>query len=155
MKEFRSVLRTSVSLVVGTLVLLLSACGKPPMQSVKGTVKLDGKPIGNCKVGFFPDTDHFDTNRHGFGFGITNDNGEFVIQHPQGEAGIWAGKYKVTLVAWVNKAGKPLSVDTKPSEVEGGVRNLFKDIYEAPSTTPEKATVTSGENVFNFEISSK
>lgn len=136
-------------------VSFVAGCGKPPMQSVSGKVLLDGKPIGNCKVGFFPDTDQFDADRHGFGFGITSDNGEFQIQHPQGEKGIFAGKYKVTLVAWVTNSGKPLPVDTKPSEVEGGVHNLFPEVYEAPSTTPESATVIKGENVFNFDVKSK
>jgi hypothetical protein len=134
-----------------------TGCGKPPMQSVQGTVKLDGKLIENCKVGFFPDTETFDSNRHGFGFGVTDASGKYVIQHPQGEQGIWAGKYKVTFVAWVNSAGKSLGVDTKPSEVEGGVKNRFPDIYEAPSTTTEKVTVTrnAGANVFDFDIKSK
>jgi hypothetical protein len=134
------------------LVLVVAGCGKPPMQEVQGTLTLNGKPIGNCKVGFFPDTEKFDTNRHGFGFGVTNDKGEFKIQHPQGEQGIWAGKYKVTLVAWIDQSGKSLGIDTKPSEVSGGVRNLFPDIYEAPSTTPERAVVKRGENTFNFDI---
>lgn len=149
--------RSSLSLVIGLCIFwpMYSGCGKPPMRSVVGTVTLDGKPVEFCKVGFFPDTDHFDTNRHGFGFGVTDPQGKFTIQHPQGEKGIWAGKYKVTFVAWVNKAGKPLSVDIKPSEVEGGVKNRFPEKYEAPSTTPEKVTVSRGGNEFNFSIVSK
>lgn len=144
------------ALVLATLCLCsLSACGKPPMQSVSGTVKLDGKPVDNCKVGFFPDVEAFNPDRHGFGFGLTNDQGEFTIQHPQGDKGIWAGKYKVTFVAWIDKSGKALGIETKPSEVPGGVHNRFPEIYEAPSTTPEKVTVTSGENVLSFDIKSK
>ena len=130
-------------------------CGKPPMLSVSGTVKLDGKSVSNCKVGFFPDTETFNPDRHGFGFGVTNDDGRFEIQHPQGEKGIWPGKYKVTFVAWVNKTGKPLPVDTKPSEVEGGVKNLFPDFLEEPSRTTEKAIVKDTANVFEFNIVSK
>jgi hypothetical protein len=139
------------------LCVFAHGCGKPPMRSAQGTVKLDGKPIGNCKVGFFPDTEKFDPNRHGFGFGITDDQGKFVIQHPQGDEGIWAGKYKVTFVAWVDKNGKSLSVDTKPSEVEGGVANRFPEMYEEPSTTPEAVSVAnnSGVNSFDFDIKSK
>jgi hypothetical protein len=125
------------------------------MQSVRGVVKLDGEPVENCKVGFFPDTDHFDPDRHGFGFGVTDAEGKFEVQHPQGEAGIWAGDYKVTFVAWVDRSGKPLDFFVKPSEVEGGVKNLFPDKFEAPSTTTETVTVTSGENLFEFDISSK
>ncbi len=136
------------------LMLLVFAvgCGKPPMMSVSGTVKLNGKAVPNCKVGFFPDTETFNPDRHGFGFGITDKDGHFDIQHPQGEKGIWAGKYKVTLVAWVTKAGKPVPADSKPSEVEGGVKNLFPDFYEEPSRTTEKAVVKEGSNVFDFNI---
>lgn len=139
------------------VILCSFGCSKPPMLPVQGVVKLDGKPVGQCKVGFFPDTDHFDTDRHGFGFGITNDQGEFTIQHPQGEMGIWAGDYKVTFVAWVDSEGQPLSVDTKPSEVEGGVINRFSDIYEAPSTTTERVTIKKGAEMtrFEFNLSSK
>jgi hypothetical protein len=142
-------------LVVGMLGVLVG-CGKPPMQSVQGSVKLDGKPVPNCKVGFFPDTELFNPDRHGFGFGLTDSNGKFVIQHPQGEEGIWAGEYKVTFVSWVTTAGEPLPPETKPSEVEGGVINVFPDFYEAPSTTTEKVKVEKGvANVFDFDIRTK
>jgi hypothetical protein len=135
--------------------LTVVGCGKPPMMSVNGSVKLDGKPIPNCKVGFFPDSDTFNPDRHGFGFGITDTEGRFEIQHPQGEKGIWAGKYKVTFVAWVTKSGKPVPADSKPSEVEGGVKNLFPEFYEEPSRTTERAVVKSGVNTFDFNITSK
>jgi len=145
----------SFKLLVALLMLLTFAGCKPPMRSVVGTVLLDGEPIGNCKVGFFPDTTEFNPDRHGFGFRMTDEKGDFKIQHPQGEEGIWAGKYKVTFVAWVNNAGKSLPMDIKPSEVSGGVKNRFPDKYEAPSTSPESVTVTSGENVFKFDIKTK
>jgi hypothetical protein len=145
-----------VPLVPAALALVLVSawgCGKPPMHQVQGVVRIGGKPVEGCKVGFFPDATSFDPTRHGFGFGITDADGKYVIQHPQGEAGIWAGNYKVTLVAWVNKKGEPLPPDIKPSEVEGGVRNLFPDAYEAPSTTPERAAVRKGEpNEFSFDV---
>jgi len=67
------------------------------MMSVTGTVKLDGKTVSNCKVGFFPDTETFNPDRHGFGFGITDSDGRLEIEHPQGDKGIWAGNYKVSL----------------------------------------------------------
>lgn len=147
-----------LALLIGSLALLsFTSCGKPPMETVEGTVLLDGKPIANCKVGFFPDVEKFDPNRSGFGYGITNEAGKYSIQHPSGEAGIWSGKYKVTFVAWVDQNGKALSVDTKPSEVEGGVRNRFPDIYEAPSTTPERVTVNrnSQKTAYDFSIETK
>ncbi len=148
--------RVAMVLLVLTIVTSIG-CGKPPMQSVQGTVKLDGEPVGNCKVGFFPDTEMFDSNRHGFGFGVTDEKGHYTIQHPQGDEGIWAGDYKVTFVAWVDASGKSLGIDTKPSEVEGGVINRFPLIYEAPSTTTERVKVTkeADKNVFDFDIKTK
>lgn len=145
--------RTGALALLCVVAALVVGCGKPPMHQVQGTVRLGGKPVKGCKVGFFPDAPQFDPTRHGFGFGITDPEGHYVIQHPQGEAGIWAGNYKVTLVAWVNKAGETLPPDIKPSEVEGGVKNLFPDAFEAPSTTPERAVVRKGEpNVFDFDV---
>jgi hypothetical protein len=144
-------------LAIGTIGYL--SWSRPSMQSVQGVVKLDGKPISNCKVGFFPElkeTEIFNPDRHGFGFGLTDNSGKFTIQHPQGEEGIWAGQYKVTFVAWVTAKGDPLPPETKPSEVEGGVLNLFPDYYEAPSTTRESVKVEKGvANVFNFDIKTK
>lgn len=141
------------------LVPCVLGCGKPPMQTVEGTVLLDGKPVSNCKVGFFPELgekEAFNPDRHGFGFGLTDKEGKFKIQHPQGEEGIWAGKYKVTFLAWITEKGEPLPPEIKPSEVEGGVRNLFPDYYEAPSTTTETVKVERGvANVYQFDIKSK
>jgi hypothetical protein len=142
-------------IVIAALFATTTGCGKPPMMSVSGTVKLDGKAVSNCKVGFFPDTETFNPDRHGFGFGVTDPEGRFEIQHPQGEKGIWAGNYKVTFVAWVDAAGNPVPAESKPSEVEGGVKNLFPDFFEEPSRTTEKAVVKDGENIFAFNITSK
>jgi hypothetical protein len=142
-------------IVLAALFAATTGCGKPPMMSVSGSVTLDGKKVPNCKVGFFPDTESFNPDRHGFGFGITDKEGRFEIQHPRGDKGIWAGKYKVTFVAWVDASGNPVPASVKPSEVDGGVKNLFPDLFEEPSRTTENAVVKSGENIFTFSISSK
>ncbi|MCY2977359.1 MAG: hypothetical protein NTU79_01675 [Planctomycetota bacterium] len=147
-----NILRIVVAVMFG---MFVAGCGKPPMMSVTGSVKLDGKEVPECKVGFFPDAQEFNPDRHGFGSAITDAQGRFEIQHPQGEKGIWAGKYKVTFEAFVTKNGKPLPANSKPSEVEGGVKNLFPDLYREPSLTKEKAVVTSGKNVFDFNIITK
>ena len=141
--------------VMAMFVVVPLGCGKPPMMSVSGKVTLDGKAVSNCKVGFFPDTETFNPDRHGFGFGVTDPQGHFEIQHPQGEKGIWAGNYKVTFVAWVDALGNPVPAESKPSEVEGGVKNLFPDFFEEPSRTTEKAVVKNGENIFDFNVTSK
>lgn len=142
----------SFLMLLALLIGLVGGCGKPPMRQVTGTVSLNGKLVEHCKVGFFPDVAEFNPDRHGFGFGVTDAAGKFTIQHPQGEKGIWSGDYKVTFTLWVDSKGKALPMETKPSEVEGGVRNLFPPEYEAPSTTPESVSVGSGENSFSFSV---
>lgn len=142
----------AVLLITALAVSVICGCGKPPMRQVTGTVTLNGKLVEHCKVGFFPDVTEFNPDRHGYGFGVTDATGKFTIQHPQGEKGIWSGDYKVTFTLWVDNKGKALPMETKPSEVEGGVKNLFPLAYEEPSTTPESVSVGSGENSFNFSI---
>ena len=140
------------------ILFFVVGCGKPPMLSVSGTVKLNGRAVPSCKVGFFPDlpdTVAFNPDYHGFGSGITDKEGHFELAHPQGVKGIWAGKYKVTFEAWVTKKGEAVPADAKPSEVEGGVKNLFPDFFAEPSLTTEKAVVKEGANVFDFSIVSK
>jgi hypothetical protein len=137
---------------LGLLIPLISGCGKPPMVSVSGTVKYQGRAIPHCKVGLYPDVSNFDPNTHGYGFGITDDKGAFKIQHPNGEPGIFPGRYKVTFVAWVDASGKPLPPDIKPSEVAGGVKNLLPEKYESLSSTPEILSVPSSGTTKDFEL---
>lgn len=146
------------SLILLSFILLGVAgagCGKPPLVSVKGTVKLNGKLVPHCKVGLFPDVVAFHPDKHGYGYGMTDDSGVFEIQHPMGEKGIQAGRYKVTFEAWVDNKGKPIPPNSKPSEHPGGVKNLFPNIYEAPSTTPETLDVGSSSVQKEFTITTK
>lgn len=138
--------------LLAAVALIAGGCGKPSMHTVKGTVKLNGKPVPNCKVALFPDVDEFNPDKHGFGSGMTDESGAFEIQHPQGEKGIQAGRYKVTFEAWVDGKGKSVPATAKPSEVPGGVKNLFPQEYEAPSTTPERLDVGMGGTTKDFDI---
>lgn len=144
--------RTPALIVLACVVLSAFGCGKPLMVKVTGTVSFKGKPLKGCKVGFSPATSDFDPERHGYGFGITNEQGQFEIQHPSGTPGIFPGTYKVTFVAWVNNKGEPIAPDAKPSEVPGGVKNLLPSKYESIADTPETVTVPkSGANLtFNL-----
>ena len=134
---------------------LICGCGAPPFYPLKGVVKLDGKLLPHCKVGFYPDVAQFNPDSHGFAFGMTNEQGEYEAQHPKGDKGIFSGKYKVFFVAWVDKKGKPVPPESKPSEVPGGVRNLLPEKYESPATSPTTITVSRGGGSFDFDLSSK
>lgn len=146
--------RMIVLAIVGASLLTVAAgCGKPSLTTLKGQVKLNGQPAAKCKVALFPDVSEFNPEKHGFGYGICDENGNYEIQHPQGEKGIFPGTYKVTFVLWVDNKGKILPPDTKPSEVTGGVKNKFPDKYEKLALTPERVTVPSGGTTKDFDIS--
>lgn len=136
-------MRTRLPLVLLAVMpaVALPGCGKPPMVPVKGVVTFAGKPLSGCKVAFFPDVEGFDPAKHGYGYGVTDAQGAFEVQHPNGEKGIYPGRYKVTFVAWVDNQGKPIPPHAKPSEVPGGVKNLLPVRYESLGTTPELASV--------------
>ena len=101
-------------------VSLVTRCGKPPMRQVTGTVSLNGKLVEHCKVGFFPDVVEFNPDRHGFGFGVTDAEGRFTIQHPQGEKGIWSGTYKVTFTLWVDRNANLCQWRPSPARLKVG-----------------------------------
>jgi hypothetical protein len=111
--------------------------------------------LSNCKVVFYPDTAKFDPDRHGYGFGMTNESGQFEIQHPNGTKGIVPGSYKVTFVAWVDGSGNPIPPESKPSEVPGGVKNLLPDKYESLGTTPTRLTVLGDNSEANFDLETR
>jgi len=143
-------IRTVAFALTLSLLPFLTGCGSPSLYPVTGTVKLKGKVVPGCKVILAPAEG---TDPQSFGFGITDKDGRFEIQQPQGEKGIRAGKYKVGFVAWVDgKSGKPVPADAKPSEVEGGVKNIFGDKYETPSSSPETIDVPKGGTQKEFDI---
>ena len=138
--------------------VLIAACplvgcgGKPNMVSVKGKVTFDGKPLKGCKVAFTAKVTEFDPERHGTGYGITDENGMYELQHPNGTKGIFPGTYRVTFSAWVDNKGNVIPPEAKPSEVPGGVKNLLPPKYETLSDTPESASVGSSGGEFNFQL---
>jgi hypothetical protein len=144
--------RVALVLSLAVLPLLATGCGAPPQYPVSGTVSFKGKPLEGCKVIFYPDVSLVNPEVHGFGFGVTDKNGRYEIQDPQGEKGIRAGRYKVAFVCWVDSKGKAVPFDAKPSEYPGGLKNLVGDKYEAPSSSPEVATVTVGGGTIDFNL---
>jgi len=126
--------------------------GKAPQYPVTGTVKFQGKALVGCKVILFPDVETVDAEKHGFGFGVTDAEGKFEVQHPQGEKGIRSGRYKVAFMYWVDSKGNPVPFDTKPSEVPGGVKSLLDKKYESPSSSPETIDVPKGGTSKDFNL---
>lgn len=136
--------------------LALVGCSpSPKLVPAKGIVKLDGKPVAHVHVCFWPEEDGADLMKRGYGMGISDVEGHFVIKDLYGNEGIFPGKYKVTVSLYVDRKGKPIPPNSKPDEVYGGARDIMPRQYNDPRTTPLRAEVPATGLNKTFEISSR
>lgn len=125
---------------VAALALLgLSAgCGGPPQATVSGTVTLDGKPVENGTISFYPTANSGQTA----GGGI--ENGQFTLTASPGEMTVLISANKVV--------GKQKMFKDGPETDK--IIELIPDRYN--KTSELKVTLKPGvnENV-NFELTTK
>ena len=125
--------------VAGLVVFGLAAgCGGPPQAKVSGTVTLDGQPLENGTISFYPTANSGQTA----GGGIQN--GQFTVDASPGE---------MTVIISANKVvGKNKMFKDGPETDK--VVELIPDRYN--KTSELKVTLKPGanENV-NFELTTK
>lgn len=125
--------------------LLLAGCGGGlPVVPVTGVVKLDGAPVAEAGVGFYPEKGPGVSGR-------TNKEGKFTLETAN-LAGALVGKYRVS----VNKV-KFSGVGPDEQPQPGGLKTeyLVPQKYSDPNTSGLTAEVGAGKNDFTFELSSK
>lgn len=126
---------------------------------VEGVVLLDGKPVEGATVFFspVPDTDEASTGLPAAG--RTGPDGSFRLNAGGGAkpgAGTKVGDYIVTVIKQESDPVPPPDLDKPPAlppEIE--VRDLLPVRYKLGATTPLRATVKQGKNVYRFELDSK
>ena len=129
--------RNAYGALCSAILSLLTGCSSvPPMVPVTGIVRIEGKPMANVKVCFYPEKLNEDQNKNGFGSAITDDTGTYTIEGTANQQGLFPGNYRVTLSLPVDKQGKMLPGGVKPSEVRGS-KNLVPSKYHNQNTTPE------------------
>ncbi len=106
----------------------------PRLAKAKGVIKLNGKPLGNVGVTFFPTSGPP-------AFGNTNDQGEFVLMTIRPGDGAAVGTHRVTL-------GK-----AEEGSSEKAAAALIPAKYGFPDQSGLTAEVKEGEaNAFEFDI---
>src|SRR5712692_10171119 len=82
---------------IAVVLVTVSGCGKTLVFNdlVEGTVKLDGKPLGNAHVQFVPDEPGVKAPGS---TGITDENGHYRLNRDGGEPGAVVGKHLVVFV---------------------------------------------------------
>jgi hypothetical protein len=128
-------------LVMGGLTLA-AGCGKGSgLVPVEGRVTLDGKPVKEVIVNFQPIND---TPGNG-ALGSTDPDGRFTLTDARGEAGVYAGEYKVIFYPALPAGVK----EGDPADVVGVARGRnVPAIYLDVNHTPLRATVPQGGGTF-------
>ncbi|MCZ2343705.1 MAG: hypothetical protein LC104_18205 [Bacteroidales bacterium] len=134
------------SCLFGLAVLTVAAvtgCGSDGTIPVKGSVQLDGKPLDKALVTLIPDTG---TPGAG-GFGATDDAGNFEIMTPQGNKGIFPGKYKVTVSKTALKKEVTKAETGETGLTDSDLNELVPPPYFNPETTTLNVTVEADKPV--------
>ena len=143
MKRQRTAHSLSIHCGLGLLLLTMAVgCGGgatgPELFPVEGTVTMDGQPLANAWVVFYPESKDRPSK------GTTDANGHYTLQWASSGAGAVAGKHKVFI-------GTKQDVDAEGNEVP-----------DAKETVPAKyndetelsAQVDGSESTFNFDLTS-
>lgn len=136
------------------LAVVLSAVGCAGQAKVGGTIQLDGKPLADAGIEFWPTEEMTGTFSS-----KTDSEGRYRLMSRDGE---WVkpGRYTVTVTKLVNKQGKVVDFKNNPSDREyffipGALRNILPPVYGDPNKSPLNAEVKPGDNDIPFELKSR
>jgi hypothetical protein len=131
-----------------------SGCGKALVFNdlVEGTVKLDGKPLGNAHVQFVPDEPGVKAPGS---TGITDESGHYRLNRETGEPGALVGKH---LVVFVRGREAIRGLGEQPDAAEGAKakkdRRPIPSPYQMASKTPSSVEVKLDQHTYDLELSS-
>jgi hypothetical protein len=134
----------------GLVVLLLAAatgCGDRLPGRVNGTVTLDGQPLGTGLVTFHP------AGAGALAYGVIDAGGQYVVQTGS-KGGLEPGDYVVTVAANASPASPPAPMGNR-QYAEPILPLITPLLYAKKERTPLRASVTTGSQTIDFELSSK
>jgi hypothetical protein len=152
--------QSSIARLVACSLTLACGCGPrgPAVEMVEGVVLLDGRPVEGATVFFSPASETGDEALGLPAAGRTGRDGGFRLNAGRGAkpgAGTKAGEYIVTVVKQESDPVPPPDLAKPPvSPPEITVRDLLPARYKLGATTPLRATVKHGKNVYRFELGS-
>lgn len=151
--------RTIVLAVCAVMLACQSGCG-PKLHKARGIVKVDGKPIDQGTVGFYPVVPGRPSMAE------IQPDGTFELSYLKPGDGLPPGEYKVTIVSDVWKENtaakaredaleKKMGVQDEMSMVAGELIHIVPIEYNTLDRTPLKQTVSDSSTEFEFDIPSK
>jgi hypothetical protein len=136
-------------------VVLAGGCSGDPQAKVKGTVRIDGKPLADAGVQFWPKGD-LTLGVYG---GQTDPEGRFQLKSRESE---WVkpGRYVVIIAKEVDKQGKvPVfkeGEDMMKYAAPGMLHNILPGVYKDRDRSPFTVEVAPGDNELGpFDLKSR
>ena len=145
-------------IVLGMSALTGCGPGGPPKVipdksvPVTGVINLDGKPLGNARVTFYPQEV---SQGSGVASGFTDSAGKYELQSLFGDKkviGAAPGKYKVTISVMVRPDGSPLPADSQEPPINSGARESIAIGHSAFDRTELSANVSTTGGTYNFDV---
>ena len=131
--------------IIGFCIAFAGCGGGGNFGEVEGTVTLDGNPLPNALIGFYPEGGRASV-------GSTDSEGHYVLQYTGKQKGASVGSHKVT----ISTAIEEVTADSyseydepAPGEVReeiAGRNEMLDKSYQDWRTTPLTATVKAGNN---------
>ena len=137
--------RTFKCSIVLIALALTSACGAKSdldLCPAEGTIRFEGQPVAGATVVFTPATKSDESQKDAQS--ETDENGNFSIQTFDGKTyhpGIRPGDYLVTVTKL-----------ELPKDMRGQPKHLLPKQYRSTSASTLKATVSTDETRFDFEL---
>ncbi|MBN2294795.1 MAG: carboxypeptidase regulatory-like domain-containing protein [Pirellulales bacterium] len=147
-KSFCAIVLLSVAVVV-------FGCGKDPnlpeLHAVTGTVTLDGKPLHNAVVIFYPTG----TTRGTRAYGRTDSEGRYSLTSSKLGEGAPAGSYSVTVSHLTMPDGSPMPKDKDFDPMTMSYKENLPAQYSQRHATKLTATVPEGGGEVDFELNAR
>ncbi|MEL7499375.1 MAG: carboxypeptidase-like regulatory domain-containing protein [Planctomycetota bacterium] len=134
-------------LVLMALIAMVSAGCSSDVGSVSGKVTINGEPIDNATVMFYPDQGRASV-------GHTDSAGRYTLNYTQGRKGAVIGSHKVTISTEVF-AEEDRNVDYDEADQAPIVKGRPESMppkYLDPDKTVLSAVVNGGSNTIDFDL---
>ena len=138
------------TLLFGFLLLLVTSCGGggPDLAPVSGKITLDGKPLADATVGFYPLGEHGDV----MSSGRTNSNGEYTLKTVKTmQTGAVVGKHRVSITLEPDLTGS----DAPADKVKAGRPPRLPARYQGLESELTCDVPSGGKTDANFDLKSK
>lgn len=114
-------------------------CGDSGLGTVSGTVHMDGQPLSDAVITFYPIVEDASQGGGGASYGRTNENGEYELQYNRSTKGAEIGQHKVEITTLVEGGG---------GDYGPGKKETVPNKYNID--TELMVEVISGHNVIDF-----